>query len=142
MSTRAYLSTRKGLFELDRRDGGWAPGAVHFLGEPVSMTLADSRDGALYAALNLGHFGVKLHRKDAGSDSWTEIAAPAYRLKPEGSVDTLEWKKQADLVARSGRRRRTGRAVGRYAARRAVLLERSRRVLVPGGVFMERPPAQ
>ncbi|MES2900245.1 MAG: sialidase family protein [Pseudomonadota bacterium] len=92
MQTRAYLSTRKGLFEINREQERWALGAVHFLGEPVSISLADRRDGALYAALNLGHFGVKLHRKDAGSDSWTEIAAPAYPLKPEGSTDTVEWK--------------------------------------------------
>jgi hypothetical protein len=92
MSTRAYLSTRKGLFELERQGAAWAPGPVHFLGEPVSITLVDRRDGAVYAALNLGHFGVKLHRKDAGADSWTEIAAPAYPLKPEGSSDAVEWK--------------------------------------------------
>ena len=78
MSDRAYLSTRKGLFKLDRTGDDWRLGASHFLGEPVSFTLAGRRDGALNAALNLGHFGVKLHRKDPGSDAWTEIAAPAY----------------------------------------------------------------
>ncbi|MDB5932866.1 MAG: sialidase [Massilia sp.] len=92
MSDRAYLSTRKGLFELDRGGAGWELGASHFLGEPVSFTLADARDGTLYAALNLGHFGVKLHRKDAGSTAWTEIAAPAYPPKPEDSADPVEWK--------------------------------------------------
>lgn len=91
MSERALLSTRKGLFELHRGGAGWEIGPVHFLGEPVSIALADPRDGALYAALNLGHFGVKLHRKDAGSDAWTEIAAPAYPPKPEDSTDTVEW---------------------------------------------------
>jgi hypothetical protein len=92
MSDRAFLSTRKGLFELERGSAGWTVGARHFLGEPVSIALADRRDGALYAALNLGHFGVKLHRKDAGSDGWTEIAAPAYPLKPDDSLDPVEWK--------------------------------------------------
>lgn len=92
MSERALLSTRKGLFELHRNGAGWEIGPVHFLGEPVSIALADPRDGALYAALNLGHFGVKLHRKDAGSEAWTEIAAPAYPPKPEDSTDTVEWK--------------------------------------------------
>lgn len=92
MSEHAFLSTRKGLFELTSNGSAWEWGAVHFLGEPVSITLPDARDGALYAALNLGHFGVKLHRKDAGSDSWTEIAAPAYPLKPEQSADPVEWK--------------------------------------------------
>ncbi|HEY0063093.1 MAG TPA: exo-alpha-sialidase [Telluria sp.] len=92
MSERAYLSTRKGLFELDRRAAGWEIGARHFLGEPVSIALDDARDGTLYAALNLGHFGVKLHRRDAGSTVWTEIAAPAYPRKPEDSPDKVEWK--------------------------------------------------
>jgi hypothetical protein len=92
MSNRAFLSTRKGLFELQRNGAQWDIGERHFLGEPVSMALHDARDGALYAALNLGHFGVKLHRKDAGSATWTEIAAPAYPPKPEDSSDTVEWK--------------------------------------------------
>jgi hypothetical protein len=92
MRERAYLSTRKGLFQLERDGGAWDIAARHFLGEPVSVTLADGRDGALYAALNLGHFGVKLHRRDAGSEAWTEIAAPAYPPKPADSADPIEWK--------------------------------------------------
>lgn len=94
MNARAYVSTRKGLFELEQRDGRWDFGPVHFLGEPVSMALHDRRDGSLYAALNLGHFGVKLHRRDAGSQAWTEIAAPGYPPKPEGSTDTVDWNNQ------------------------------------------------
>ncbi len=92
MSDRAFLSTRKGLFELRRQGAQWELGARHFLGEPVSMALADARDGSLYAALNLGHFGVKLHRRDPGSDHWTEVGAPAYPLKPADSADPVEWK--------------------------------------------------
>jgi photosystem II stability/assembly factor-like uncharacterized protein len=53
--------------------------------------LPDARDGSLYAALNLGHFGVKLHRRDAGSEVWTEIAVPSYPAKPEDSADKVEW---------------------------------------------------
>ena len=87
----AYLSTRKGLFELRKTGGRWALGPVHFLGEPLSMALSDPRDGSLYAALNLGHFGVKLHRRDPGSASWTEIAAPAYPPKPADSDDPVAW---------------------------------------------------
>jgi len=92
MSDRAFLSTRKGLFELQRAGAHWEVGARHFLGEPVSIALHDERDGTLYAALNLGHFGVKLHRRDPGATEWTEIAAPAYPLKPADSTDTVEWK--------------------------------------------------
>jgi hypothetical protein len=91
MNDRAWIASRKGLFSLQKQDGRWALGPIAFLGEPVSMVLADPRDGALYAALNLGHFGVKLHRKDAGAEHWTEIAAPAYPLKPEDASDPVDW---------------------------------------------------
>jgi len=78
MSDRLYAATRKGLFEFRRNGGGWNVKSTTFMGSPVSMMLADPRDGALYAALDLGHFGVKLHRSDDGGSSWTEIAAPSY----------------------------------------------------------------
>jgi photosystem II stability/assembly factor-like uncharacterized protein len=102
MSDRAFLSTRKGLFELARKGAGWELGASHFLGEPVSIALPDARDGTLYAALNLGHFGVKLHRRDPGSDSWTEIAAPAYPVKPDDSEDKVEWKNKLIWALEAG----------------------------------------
>lgn len=92
MPHHALLSTRKGLFELTCESGVWAIGNVHFLGDPVSMTLSDHRDGSLYAALNLGHFGVKLQRRDAGSDHWTEIAVPAYPPQPKDQKDDVDWK--------------------------------------------------
>jgi len=103
MSDRAYLGTRKGLFELRRDGAGWHLGQPQFPGDPVSMVLADRRDGTLYAALNLGHFGAKLHRRDAGSDSWTEVAVPEYPAKPAGSDDKVEWKlKQIWSLAAGG----------------------------------------
>jgi hypothetical protein len=39
--------------------------STHFLGDPVTMVLADPRDGTLHAALNLGHFGIMMHRSQA-----------------------------------------------------------------------------
>ena len=92
MTERAYIATRKGLFELAQKNGEWEIDARHFLGEPVSMVLPDARDGTLYAALNLGHFGAKLHRRDPGSADWTEISVPAYPEKPADSTDKTEWK--------------------------------------------------
>ncbi|MFA9217724.1 MAG: hypothetical protein ACEQSK_11540 [Sphingomonadaceae bacterium] len=91
MAHVAYLGTRKGLFEVRRDGAGWQLGTPHFPGDPVSMVLADARDGALYAALNLGHFGPKLHRRDAGSNDWTEIAVPVYPAKPDGCSDSYDW---------------------------------------------------
>lgn len=91
MTDRAYIATRKGLFEVYRTHEAWHLDRQHFLGDPVSMVLPDRRDGTLYAALSLGHFGSKLHRLDPGATEWTEIAAPAYPPKPADSDDKVEW---------------------------------------------------
>ncbi|HSV70390.1 MAG TPA: sialidase family protein [Methylibium sp.] len=91
MSDRLWVGTRKGLIEFHRGAGGWRHAAAHFRGDPVSQVLVDPRDGGLYAALNLGHFGCKLHRSDDGGAQWQEVAAPAYPAKPEGSDDTVPW---------------------------------------------------
>jgi hypothetical protein len=48
------------------------------MGDPVSAVLYDVRENILYAALNLGHFGVKLHRSPDGGDSWQEVGVPSY----------------------------------------------------------------
>jgi hypothetical protein len=92
MQDRALIATRKGLFELARNRGSWSIGPSSFLAEPVTMMLFDRRDGTLYAALNLGHFGVKLHRRDKGADAWTEIAVPAYPPQPEDRKNEVAWK--------------------------------------------------
>ena len=81
-----YVGTRKGLFEIDTEAATPCVSDAAFLGVPVTRTLNDGRDGTMYAALDHGHFGVKLHRRDAGGE-WTEIAAPEYPPKPEGFVD-------------------------------------------------------
>jgi hypothetical protein len=86
MSDVLHVATRKGLFRLERRASGWGVAGVSFLGEPVTMTLEDRRDGTLYAALNLGHFGVKLHRSDDGGRSFTEVSAPAFPAAPEAGA--------------------------------------------------------
>ena len=78
MADRLLAATRKGLFDFRRQPNGWVVARTAFLGSPVSMVLQDRRDGGLYAALDLGHFGVKLHRSDDGGATWTEIAAPSY----------------------------------------------------------------
>ena len=84
MSDRLLIGTKKGLFELRRRRGEWSIVGTRFLGDPISMLLADPRDGALYAAEALGHFGVKLQRSHDGGESWQEIPAPAF---PKSDTD-------------------------------------------------------
>jgi hypothetical protein len=89
MSDTLLISTRKGLFTAARKAGQWAITGVDFLGDNVSIALADARDGQRYAALDLGHFGVKLHRST--QNGWEEIAAPAYPQKPEGYEENDMW---------------------------------------------------
>jgi ligand-binding sensor domain-containing protein len=95
MSDRLLVSTRKGLFSATRQAGGWEITGADFLGDNVTLALADPRDGRRYAALDHGHFGVKLHRSTA--DGWEEVATPAYPPKPDGYEEqdfwgrTLEW---------------------------------------------------
>jgi photosystem II stability/assembly factor-like uncharacterized protein len=88
------VASRKGLFVWEGQGTGWCITAHHFAGEPVTSVLVDRRDGHWYAALRLGHFGVKLHRSADRGGSWTEVAAPAFPPKPtEGpmSDDSTPW---------------------------------------------------
>ena len=80
--TQLLISTRKGLFVMQTKSGRWEIVAHHFAGEPVTQTLADPRTGTWYAALRLGHFGVKLHKSDDQGKNWREISTPAFPPKP------------------------------------------------------------
>ncbi len=83
MSDRIVVATRKGLFVVERGAGTWAIGATAFLGDNVSASLSDPRDGALYAALDHDHFGGKMHRSEDGGATWAEIGFPTYPEQPE-----------------------------------------------------------
>ncbi|MFI5382288.1 MAG: WD40/YVTN/BNR-like repeat-containing protein, partial [Tepidisphaerales bacterium] len=89
MSDTLFVATRKGLFRIGRSRGQWTIDQVDFLGDNVTLTLTDRRDGRTYAALDHGHFGVKLHRSTA--TGWEEISAPTYPPKPEGLEDNDMW---------------------------------------------------
>lgn len=89
MSDRILVSTRKGLFTVTRQAGRWDISDVAFLGDNVTLALHDPRDGTTYAALDHGHFGVKVHRNTG--KGWEEIAAPTYPPKPEGHEENDMW---------------------------------------------------
>lgn len=108
MSARVRVATRKGLFTLTREPDRWKVGAPAFLADPVTNVLDDPRDGTLYAALNLGHFGVKLKRSRDDGRTWEELAAPAYPAQPDvgsGSPWTLSllWCLEAGGTDQPGR---------------------------------------
>ena len=86
MSDRFYVATRKGLFTVERADSAeWAITRSAFLGDPVTMVLEDTRDETLHVALNLGHFGVKLHRSKDRGKTWAEGAVPSYPATREAT---------------------------------------------------------
>lgn len=88
---RAWVATRKGLFELRLRQGAWAVERVSFLGEPVTMLLPPDSAGRMLAALNLGHFGVKVHASTDAGATWQEVATPLYPEQPAAATGPA-WK--------------------------------------------------
>jgi len=83
---RAWVATRKGLFELRASAGAWRIERVNFLGEPVTMLLPPDEQGRMLAALNLGHFGVKLHASSDAGSSWQEVATPTFPEQPQDAA--------------------------------------------------------
>ncbi|CAN5380700.1 exo-alpha-sialidase [soil metagenome] len=72
------ISTKKGLFPVTGTASGWSVGTPSFLGENVTLAMCDPRDGTWYAAMNLGHFGVKLKASKDQGKTWFECGVPAY----------------------------------------------------------------
>lgn len=106
MSDRLYVSTRKGLFALDRKDRGrWQIASVSFLGDPITAFLDDAANGVQYAAARLGHFGVKFYRSSDRAQTWEEAAAPTYPPQPElppGETDPHKWSLDQVWILESG----------------------------------------
>ncbi|MEM9072835.1 MAG: exo-alpha-sialidase [Myxococcota bacterium] len=101
---KLYVSTRKGLFTLER-DVEWRVTDVAFLGDPVVLALPTAK--GLIAALNLGHFGAKLRRQQDESDSeerWEEMPVPVYPTQPEGTEDVRWSLEQIWALEASGER--------------------------------------
>ncbi len=83
MVQQLAVGTRKGLLILSNTPDGWCVESEHFRGVPVSYAARDPRTGVIWAGLDHGHWGVKLHRsKDLGV-TWEEVTAPQY---PEGAT--------------------------------------------------------
>jgi hypothetical protein len=79
------IGTHKGLFHLEYNDaqGRWCITQQSFKAIPVNYAARDPRNGTLWACLDHGHWGRKLHRSRDNGITWDEIPAPAY---PEGAV--------------------------------------------------------
>jgi hypothetical protein len=116
MSDTLLVSTRKGLFTVRRSKGRrWGIDRVSFLGDNISLALADPRDGAWYATPDHGHFGVKLHRSEDQGATWEEIGVPAYPEPPEGQEEkdwmgrVIPWKLIRIWALEPGGKDRPGR---------------------------------
>jgi len=73
-------------------EGSWRVERESFVGDPVTTVLSDGRDDTIYAALDLGHFGPKLHRSEDGAASWTEVSVPEYpTAKDDAKALKLIW---------------------------------------------------
>lgn len=113
MSDQLLVSTRKGLFSLVRQQGQWHIERTAFLGDNVTLAHVDARDDAWYAALNLGHFGVKLRRSTDQGKTWDEVAVPTYAADdtaptgdgkpPAPATLRLLWSLQSGGAAEPGR---------------------------------------
>ncbi len=80
------VGTRKGLIVLDKSGGdSYAIARVEFKGIPVSFACRDPRDGRIWACLEHGHWGPKLHRSDPEGRRFEELNAPA--LPPESLLE-------------------------------------------------------
>lgn len=103
MSDTLIVATRKGLFVVERERSSWGIARHAFLGDNVTLTLADRRDGTWYAALDHGHFGVKLHRSEDRGASWEEVGVPAYPEQPdEKAALKLVWSLEGAGADRPG----------------------------------------
>ncbi len=87
MASSLQIATRKGLFTYQRNDSGWHHASTAFLGHPVTMMLTSPDGQVVFAALNLGHFGVKLHRSSDGGKTWTELTPPQFPKVEGGEKD-------------------------------------------------------
>lgn len=83
MTDTLLVSTKKGLFALEPAGGGWRVARTAFVGENVTLAAADPHTGGWYAALNLGHFGVKVKFSPDRGETWEDRAVPAY---PDGAT--------------------------------------------------------
>lgn len=81
MSDRLLLGTNKGLLILEKRGKTWEFVSESHRAIPVSYAMRDPRHDTLWACLDHGHWGTKLHRSHDDGATWEEVPAPKY---PEG----------------------------------------------------------
>jgi len=83
MSDKILLGTHKGTLVLDRKaSGSWALRPIAHAGMSISYAARDPRDGTLWAAMDLAHWGPKLSRSKDDGATWENLTQIAY---PKGA---------------------------------------------------------
>jgi photosystem II stability/assembly factor-like uncharacterized protein len=82
MSDQILLATRKGTLILDRKSSGWTLRPIAHAGMSISYAARDPRDGTLWAAMDLAHWGPKLSRSRDDGATWENLTQIAY---PKGA---------------------------------------------------------
>ncbi len=77
-SDRLILGTNKGLLVMEKNGDGWKLACEAHRAIPVSYAMTDPRTGLLWALLDHGHWGTKLHRSRDKGASWEEVPAPKF----------------------------------------------------------------
>lgn len=88
------LGTRKGLLIFEDKGGHYQFVRECFPGAPVSYSMRDPRTGVLWACLDHGHWGQKLHRSHDLGRTWEEVPSPKYpedATLPENKPATLTY---------------------------------------------------
>lgn len=75
---RLLVATRKGLFDVRRRGNSWRVGEPRPKGLTRACARRDPRNGALWAAIDHGHGGVKLARSAGDGGKFEEVSPPKY----------------------------------------------------------------
>lgn len=81
-NSSVVLGTRKGVLILVKQGKGWQVTRQSFPGLEVSYAFRHPYTNDIWAALETGHWGPKLHRSPDGGSSWQEIQLPEY---PQGA---------------------------------------------------------
>lgn len=77
------IGTRKGLVNYQYTKGDWRCVGDSFRAMPVNYAMSDARTGTLWACLDHGHWGPKLHRSKDRGGTWEEVTTPVF---PEGTL--------------------------------------------------------
>ena len=93
MALKILAATRKGLVHAFARlapaQNPWRVERTDFLADNVSLMLHDPRSGRLYAALDHGHFGVKMHTAEAPAQRGLKRPHPPIRPSPTMTTKSI-----------------------------------------------------